>query len=76
MIPSSPQVTFYVIETNPAESQCGLLFTSRLGDDHDGLGTVEQGARPGGELPTQPDVDSAGNVTLGILGGISHIEDL
>ena len=40
------------------------------------LGAVEHRARPGGVLPAQSDVDAAGQVTLGVLGGVTHVEDL
>ena len=41
-----------------------------------GLGAVEYRTRPSGVLPTESDVDAAGEMALGILGGIAHVEDL
>ena len=73
---ASLQVAFDVIETDAAQAQGGFLLASGLGDDHDGLGAVEHRARPGGVLAAESDVDAAGEVTLGVLGGVADVEDL
>ena len=65
-----------MIETDAAQAQGGFLFASRLGNNHDGLGAVEDRARPGGVLAAESDIDAAGEVTLGVLGGIADVEDL
>ncbi len=65
-----------MIETDTAQAQGGFLLASGLGDDHDGLGAVEHRTRPGGVLPAQSDIDAAGEVALGILGGVADVEDL
>src|SRR2546425_3332320 len=70
------QVSFDVIETDMAQSQGGFMFASGLGDDHDGLGAIEYCTGPSGVLPAQSDIDAAGQVALGVLGGIPHIENL
>ncbi len=70
------QVALDVIEADAAQAQGGFLLASRLGNDHDGLGAVEHGAGPSGVLAAEPDVDAAGQVTLGVLGGIANVEDL
>src|SRR6266568_4772247 len=59
-----------------AHSQGGFMFASGLGDDHDGLGAIEYCTGPSGVLPAQSDIDAAGQVALGVLGGIPHIENL
>ena len=70
------QIAFDVIETDTAQPQGGFLLASGLSDDHDGLGAIEHRASPGGVLPAESDVDAAGEVTLGILGGVADVEDL
>ena len=41
-----------------------------------GLAAVQDGARPGGILAAQSDVDAAGEVPLGIFGGVADVENL
>ncbi len=64
-----------VIETNPAQANRGLFFLVGGGDDDDGC-AIEHGARPGGELADEADVDAAGEMAGGEFGGVSGIEDL
>ena len=65
-----------MVEADSPEAQGGLLFASRLGDDDDGLFGIEDCAGPGGVLSAQPDVDAAGEVTLGVFCGVADIEKL
>ena len=65
-----------MIEADAAQAQRGFLFASGLGDDHDGLGAVEHGARPGGVLAAESDIDAAGQVALGVFGGIANVQNL
>jgi len=70
------QIALNVIEADPSQSQCGLLLSSRLGNDHNGPGGVQEGASPRRVLAAQPDVDTARHVSLGILRRVANIQNL
>src|ERR1700686_4907244 len=65
-----------MIETDTAQAQGGFLLAARRGDDHNGLGTVEYGPRPGRVLSPEPNVNAPGQVPVGVLVGIADVQNL
>jgi hypothetical protein len=73
---ASREITLHMIESDAAQPHGCFLFTSGLGDDHDGLRSIEHGAGPGRILTAEPDVDAAREVSFGVFGGVAHVENL
>src|SRR5579859_4618345 len=51
-----------VIESNTAKAHRGFLLAAGIRDEHDWFVAAKQRARPGGVLPTEADVDAAGEM--------------
>ncbi len=65
-----------MIEADSSEAESGFLLASGFGDDDDGSGRVEDGARPGCVLAAEADVDAAGEMAFCVLGCVADIENL
>jgi hypothetical protein len=65
-----------VIETDASKPNCGFVFATGLGDEDNGFGAIKNGARPGGVLAAESDVDAASEMSFRVLRGIAHVENL
>ena len=65
-----------MIETDTAQAKRCLLFAAGFGHNDDGLGAVEHGACPSGVLTAETNIDAAGQVALGVFGGVADVENL
>ena len=70
------EITRYVVESDPPESQGRLLLPSWLSHDSDGPFTIKHRSRPRRVLAAESDVDAAREVPLPELSGLTNIQHL